>query len=37
MYLSCELDHTRVAGLKIFWNESMLLEIKDIYLIGLFL
>ena len=36
MYLSCEFDHTRVTGLKTFWNESLWLEIKDIYLIGLF-
>ena len=36
MYLSCEFDYTRVTGLKTFWNEAVWLEIKDIYLIGLF-
>ena len=39
MYLSCELEHTRVIGLQTFWNESLWIEIKvnrDIYLIGLF-
>ena len=39
MYLSCELAHTRIIGLKTFWNESLCVEIKlsrDIYLIGLF-
>ena len=37
MYLSCELHQTRVTGLKKnFWNESLWLEIKDVYMFGFF-
>ena len=35
MYLSCELVHSPIIDLEIFWNKSLLVEIKLI-LVGLF-